>query len=147
MNAGNRIEYTAIKTGFHMTPDVMKKLDDKARAALEAGRADPGVALAPGNIEAQLTGAMVYGLSAAMGEEITFADGAVEQLNFPDYDPLRMSQMPETQVRILEIQEHLGGVGEVGTPPAAPALANALFDLRGTRYRSLPLNKEVDFYV
>ncbi len=109
--------------------------------------ADVGVALAPDNIEAQLVGGMVYGLSAAINEEITFADGVVEQQNFPDYDPLRQSQMPQTEVRILEVQDHLGGVGEPGTPPAAPALANALFDLTGTRHRSLPLNKAVDFYV
>ncbi|MBP0481668.1 xanthine dehydrogenase family protein molybdopterin-binding subunit [Sagittula salina] len=109
--------------------------------------ADPGVALNPDNIEAQLVGAMVYGLSAAIGEEITFAGGAVQQLNFPDYEPLRMTQMPRVHTRILEIQEHLGGVGEVGTPPAAPALANALFDLRGERYRTLPLRKAVDFAV
>ncbi|WP_425074486.1 molybdopterin cofactor-binding domain-containing protein [Sagittula sp. S175] len=109
--------------------------------------ADPGVALNPDNIEAQLVGGMVYGLSAAIGEEITFSQGAAQQLNFPDYEPLRISQMPKTQVRILEIQEHLGGVGEVGTPPAAPALANALFDLTGERYRSLPLKKVLDFYV
>ncbi|MFW2586678.1 molybdopterin cofactor-binding domain-containing protein [Sagittula sp. SSi028] len=109
--------------------------------------ADPGVALNPDNIRAQLTGAMVYGLSAAMGEEITFDGGAVQQVNFPDYEPLRMNQMPQVEVRVLEVQEHLGGVGEIGTPPAAPALANALFDLRGERYRSLPLNKAVDFVI
>lgn len=109
--------------------------------------ADPGVALDPGNIEAQLTGAMVYGLSAAIGEEITFEDGIAQQQNFPDYEPLRITQMPPTQVRILETQERLGGIGEVGTPPAAPALANALFDLTGTRARSLPLKKSFDFFV
>jgi isoquinoline 1-oxidoreductase beta subunit len=109
--------------------------------------ADPGVALAPDNIEAQLVGGMVYGLSAAMGEEITFAEGVAQQQSFPDYDPLRINQMPETEVRILEVQEHIGGIGEPGTPPAAPALANALFDLTGTRHRELPLKKTVDFWV
>ena len=109
--------------------------------------ADPGVALDPSIIEAQLTGAMAYGLSAAIGEEITFAGGVVDQKNFPDYEPLRMAQMPRTQVTILENQERLNGIGEVGTPPAAPALANALFDLTGKRVRELPLNKAFDFYV
>ncbi|MEQ5870425.1 xanthine dehydrogenase family protein molybdopterin-binding subunit [Sagittula sp. NFXS13] len=109
--------------------------------------ADPGVALNPDNIKAQLVGAMVYGLSAAISEEITFADGAVQQKNFPDYEPLRITQMPETKVSILEVQDHLGGIGEVATPPAAPALANALYDLRGERYRSLPLKKHVDFKI
>ncbi|MDJ0821255.1 MAG: molybdopterin-dependent oxidoreductase [Paracoccaceae bacterium] len=109
--------------------------------------ADVGTVLDPGITETQLTGGMVYGLSAAMTEEITFAEGAVEQRNFPDYDPLRMPQMPACEVRVLETMEHLGGVGEIGTPPAPPALANAIFDLTGTRIRTLPMNKEVDFFV
>ena len=109
--------------------------------------ADPGVALDPGNIEAQLTGAMAYGLSAAIGEEITFAGGQVQQTNFPDYTALRMAQMPPVEVRVLQNQERLNGIGEVATPPAAPALANALFDLTGKRVRELPLNKHFDFYV
>jgi isoquinoline 1-oxidoreductase beta subunit len=109
--------------------------------------ADPGVALDPSIIEAQLTGGMAYGMSAAIGEEITFAGGVVQQTNFPDYDPLRMPQMPPVQVQILENQERLNGIGEVGTPPAAPALANALFDLTGKRVRELPLRKAFDFYL
>lgn len=109
--------------------------------------ADPGIALDPSIIEAQLTGGMVYGLSAAIGEEITFADGAVEQRNFPDYEPLRMPQMPRVTVRVLENQERLNGIGEPGTPPAAPALANALFDLTGKRVRELPLRKAFEFHV
>ncbi|MBV2361393.1 molybdopterin-dependent oxidoreductase [Thalassococcus sp. CAU 1522] len=107
--------------------------------------ADMGIALDPGIIEAQLTGGMAYGLSAAMNEEITFADGMVEQLNFPDYEPLRIGQMPPVAVRILETQDHLGGAGEVATPPAAPALANAIFDLTGQRARELPLRKQFSF--
>ncbi|WP_323772046.1 xanthine dehydrogenase family protein molybdopterin-binding subunit [Antarctobacter sp.] len=109
--------------------------------------ADPGVALDPANIEAQLTGGMAYGLSSAMGEEITFAGGVVAQKNFPDYDPLRMSQMPAVEVKVLENQKRLNGIGEVATPPAAPALANAIFDLTGQRVRELPLNKALDFYL
>ncbi|MFW2545015.1 molybdopterin cofactor-binding domain-containing protein [Primorskyibacter sp. 2E107] len=109
--------------------------------------ADVGVALDPGNIEAQLTGALAYGLSAAIGEEITFADGIAQQRNFPDYEPLRLSQMPPVTVKILQNQDRLSGIGEPGTPPAAPALANALFDLTGTRFRDLPLKKHVDFFV
>ncbi|MBY6163450.1 molybdopterin-dependent oxidoreductase [Mameliella alba] len=133
------------------TPTAMvievRKTDGMIRLTDAWIAADPGVALDPSIIEAQLTGAMAYGLSAAIGEEITFADGRVEQQNFPDYDPLRMPQMPRVAVKVLENQERLNGIGEVGTPPAAPALANALFDLTGKRARSLPLNKEFDFHV
>lgn len=109
---------------------------------------DPGLAMDPSIVEAQMTGAMVYGLSAAVQEEIGFADQTVVQQNFPDYDALRMHTSPRFEVRILQNNGtfgHIGGVGEPGTPPAAPALANALYDLTGTRARELPLNKTFDF--
>lgn len=106
--------------------------------------ADLGVALDPLNLEAQMFGGMAFGLSAAMFGEITFAGGAAEQSNFPDYGGIRMHTMPAVEVRILETQEHIGGAGEPGTPPAAPALANALFDLTGKRARRLPLMHDFD---
>ncbi len=109
--------------------------------------ADVGTALDPGIIEAQMIGGCIYGLSAAAMQQITFADGAVEQANFPDYDALRMHNTPLFEVQILQENPHLGGVGEPGTPPAAPALANALFDLTGTRARSLPLTQSFDLLV
>ena len=115
--------------------------------ARHAVAADVGVALDPGIIDQQLVGGLVYGLSAAMMGEITFADGAVEQQNFYDYDALRLSQMPVVETRILQTQRHISGIGEPGTPPAAPALANAIFDLTGERHRSLPLNRAVDFWI
>lgn len=106
---------------------------------------DVGLALDPRNIEAQMVSGAIYGLSAAMMGEITFADGAVQQQNFYDYDALRMSQMPVFDTRILASGGHPTGVGEPGTPPAAPALANAIFALTGQRIRTLPLNKAVTF--
>ena len=109
--------------------------------------ADPGLALDPSIVEAQLTGGAIYGLSAAAMGEITFADGEVEQFNFPDYDALRMHNAPEFEVRVLENNSFLGGIGEPGTPPAAPALANALFDLTGTRARELPLSNTFDLIL
>ncbi|WP_146344662.1 xanthine dehydrogenase family protein molybdopterin-binding subunit [Phaeobacter marinintestinus] len=108
---------------------------------------DPGIALDPGTIEAQMIGGMVYGLSAACFGEITFADGAVEQQNFPDYDALRIHNTPVTEVAILENQTHITGVGEPGTPPSMPALGNAIFDLTGKRARSLPLMHDFDLLV
>jgi isoquinoline 1-oxidoreductase beta subunit len=80
-----------------------------------------------------------------MMQEVTFADGMVEQSNFHDFDAMRINQAPEFEVAILENFHKMGGVGEIGTPPAAPALANAIFALTGKRIRSLPLNKEVAF--
>lgn len=106
--------------------------------------ADLGTALDPGNLEAQLYGGMIYGLSAACFGEITFADGAVEQGNFPDYDALRIHNAPVTEVKVMESGAHLGGAGEPGTPPSMSALANAIFDLTGKRARTLPLMHEFD---
>lgn len=106
---------------------------------------DVGLALDPGTIAAQMISGAIYGLSAAMMGEITFAGGAVEQQNFYDYDALRMSEMPVFETRILASGGHPTGVGEPGTPPAAPALANAIFALTGQRIRTLPLNKAVTF--
>lgn len=106
---------------------------------------DVGVALDPRNIQAQVSGAMVFGLSAAIRGEITFAEGRVEQQNYWDYEPLRAYQVPDIAVRVLESGTHIRGIGEPGTPPAAPALGNALFALTGTRARELPLNKSFSF--
>ncbi len=107
--------------------------------------ADVGVALDPGIIEAQLSGGMVFGLSAAMTGEVTFDEGRARQGTFWDFDPMRMRQCPPITVQILESGGTIRGVGEPGTPPAAPALANAIFALTGTRHRSLPLNRAVSF--
>ena len=90
---------------------------------------------------------MIDGLSAAALGQITFSDGEVEQYNFPDCDALRMHSTPVTEVRVLETNKHLGGVGEPGTPPSIPALGKALFDLTGERARSLPLNKQFNLLV
>lgn len=108
---------------------------------------DMGLALDPENVKAQMFGGMIYGLSAACYGQITFADGEVEQFNFPDYDALRMHTTPEVEVRVLETNRHMGGAGEPGTPPSMPALGNALFDLTGRRARSLPLNTEFNLLV
>jgi isoquinoline 1-oxidoreductase subunit beta len=120
------------------TPDGLKMTG--AWAAVDVGRA-----LDPGNIEAQVQGAMVYGLSAAMRGEITFADGMAEQMNFWDFEPMRLPQCPPIAVRILENQPVVRGIGEPGLPPAAPALGNAIFALTGQRLRELPFSKAVSF--
>ena len=108
---------------------------------------DVGIALDPSIIEAQMISGMNYGLSAACFGEITFSDGEVEQNNFPDYDAVRMHTAPHTEVSVLEIGAHLGGVGEPGTPPSMPALGNALFDLTGIRARELPFSKTFDLLI
>jgi isoquinoline 1-oxidoreductase beta subunit len=106
---------------------------------------DVGLALDPRNIEAQMISGAIYGLTAAVMGEITFDNGAVKQQNFFDYDALRLPQVPVFETKILASLDHPTGVGEPGTPPAAPALANAVFALTGKRIRELPLNKAVSF--
>jgi isoquinoline 1-oxidoreductase beta subunit len=107
--------------------------------------ADVGTALDPRNIEVQLQSGVIFGLSAAMFGEITFANGAVEQTNFHQYEAVRMGQSPKIHVKVLEGGGSIRGVGEPGTPPAAPALANAIFNATGQRIRELPLRKHIDF--
>ena len=106
---------------------------------------DVGTALDPDNIRAQMAGGCLQGLSAAIGEEVTFKNGSVMQENFGDYPMLRINSAPDVVTEILQNNPYIGGVGEPGTPPAAPALANAIFDLTGLRIRSFPLGKAVKF--
>ncbi len=102
---------------------------------------DCGVAVHPDNIRAQLEGGMVYGLAAVLRGEITLENGAVKQGNFTDYPMLTMAEMPATESYILPSTAPPGGIGEPGTGPIAPALANAIYAATGTRVRSLPLSK------
>jgi len=101
--------------------------------------ADVGTTVNPDTIAAQMESGVVYGLTAALYGKITFKDGQVEQSNFNDYPMLRMNEMPKIEVHIVPSKEAPGGVGEPGTPPIAPAVANALFALTGKRARSLPI--------
>jgi isoquinoline 1-oxidoreductase subunit beta len=87
----------------------------------------------------QVQGGIVMGLSAALGEAITIKDGAVVQRSFPDYPILRMPDTPMIDVTFVDSEGPLGGLGEVGLPPVAPALANAIYALSGRRVRSLPI--------
>jgi len=103
---------------------------------------DCGVVINPDTLVAQMESGIVYGLSAALWGEITFAGGEVQQTNFPDHEVIRMATMPEIETVIVGSAEAPGGAGEPGTPPIAPAVANALFQLTGKRVRDLPLSKQ-----
>ena len=100
---------------------------------------DCGTAVNPLGVEAQVQGAIAYGLAAALHSAVTLKDGKVEQSNFHDYVVLRLPEMPEVQVAVIESDARMGGVGEPGTPPIAPAVANAVYALTKQRLRSLPL--------
>ena len=100
---------------------------------------DCGFAVNPDGVRAQMEGAVVFGLTAALKSQITLKDGAVAQSNFHDYALLRYSEMPEIETVILPSDSPPQGAGEPGVPPVAPALANAIFAATGKRLRELPL--------
>ena len=101
--------------------------------------ADPGLAVSPDGYRAQMESGIVYGLTAALFGNIEIENGAVKQSNFHDYLMLRMNQMPEVVVEIINSGEKIGGGGEPATPPIAPAVANAVFAVTGERQRNLPI--------
>ena len=102
---------------------------------------DCGTVVNPGLVEQQVQSAIAYGLSAALREEITFAADQVEQTNFHAYRPLRLHEMPVVEVHLVESTEPPTGVGEPGTPPIGPAVANALRALTGEAVRQLPFSR------
>ncbi|RDS79600.1 xanthine dehydrogenase family protein molybdopterin-binding subunit [Dyella monticola] len=103
---------------------------------------DCGITVNPGSVEAQLQGGLLFGLSAALYNGLTIKDGAVEQSNFNNYRSLRINEAPNVQVYRVINAEAPGGIGEVGTAIAAPALANAIFAATGVRLYQLPVDRD-----
>jgi isoquinoline 1-oxidoreductase subunit beta len=101
--------------------------------------ADCGMAVNPDGFKAQVEGAIIFGLSAALYGEITIDHGAVVQQNFPDFEAVRLVECPAIEVYIHESDAPLGGAGEPGVPPVAPAVTNAIFAATGVRIRELPI--------
>jgi isoquinoline 1-oxidoreductase beta subunit len=101
--------------------------------------ADCGQVVNPDGFRAQIEGAIIYGLSAALNGAITIDKGAVAQANFPDYEVVRLANCPDIEIHIVDSDAALGGAGEPGTPPIAPAVTNAIFAATGTRIRELPI--------
>jgi len=112
--------------------------DIKVRRVVTA--IDCGMALHPDNVKAQISGAAIYGLTAALKGNITLQDGIVQQRNFNDYGLMTMAECPQFETVIINSGAALGGIGEVGVPPIAPALGNAIYAATGQRLRSLPFN-------
>jgi isoquinoline 1-oxidoreductase beta subunit len=103
-----------------------------------------GEVVNPEGAKGQVEGAIVYGLSAALGGEIRIEKGQVVTKNFDTYPVLRMSKMPTVEVHFVPSHETPTGLGEPGLPPTAPAVANALFHLTGKRIRKLPFTKGME---
>jgi CO/xanthine dehydrogenase Mo-binding subunit len=100
---------------------------------------DCGIAVNPDVVRAQMEGAVMYGLTAALHGDLELDGGAFKQSNFHDYPILRMNEAPEVEVVIIDSGTEPTGVGEPGLPPVAPAVANAVYKATGQRLRSLPL--------
>ena len=100
---------------------------------------DCGITIHPDQARAQLTGGVIYGLGAALSNEITIKNGRVQQSNFNNYPSLRQNQVPVVEVHLVSSQEKPGGLGEVGVPLVAPALVNAIAAATGKRIRELPI--------
>ena len=113
---------------------------DKVWVALDVGRV-----VDPVNFDNQVKGAVIWGLGHAMNCEITYADGKAQQSNFNAYPGMRLNQCPQIEVRGLEYGAKVRGAGEPPVPPAAPALANAIFAATGLRLREMPFSRQVTF--
>jgi len=114
----------------------------KIRVHRVVAAVDCGMVVNPDGIQQQIESAIAYGLSAALHGAITLENGRVMQSNFHDYAPLKFSEMPQVEVHIVASSEPPSGIGEPGLPPIAPAVANAVFKLRGKRLRRMPFDKE-----
>ncbi|WP_108502335.1 xanthine dehydrogenase family protein molybdopterin-binding subunit [Paracoccus indicus] len=106
---------------------------------------DCGIAVNPDVIRAQIEGGIGFGMGHAMRNQITLTEGEVDQFNFPDYEPLRISDIGAIEVQVMASAEAPSGVGEPGVPPAGPALANAIARAGGPRVTELPMMTQVDF--
>ena len=118
----------------------VSKTDKGVKIEKIVAAVDCGTAVNPDNVRSQIEGGTVMGLTAALKSAITFEEGRAKQTNFHDYQMLRLNETPPIEVHILPSSESPIGVGEPGLPPAAPALANAIFAATGKRVRKLPFD-------
>jgi isoquinoline 1-oxidoreductase beta subunit len=103
---------------------------------------DPGTVVQPKNVEAQMEGAIIFGLGAALREQINLKDGVPQESNFDGYQVLRMSEVPPIEVKVISTDNPPTGIGEAGVPVVAPAIANAVAKLTGKRLRQLPMSPD-----
>lgn len=113
--------------------------DGKVRVHRMVCAIDCGEYVNPGIIAAQTEGGAIFGASAALFQELTFANGRLQQTNFNTFPVMRMNECPKIETYIVENKEKAGGIGEPGVPCAAPAIANAIYAVTGKRIRRLPI--------
>jgi isoquinoline 1-oxidoreductase beta subunit len=130
--------------GSYAAAIVEAEVDNDGEIALRRVTAavDCGTVVNPDGVEAQIQGGLIFGLTAALYNEITIAKGRVQQSNFNNYRMMRINETPAIEVHLVRNGEAPGGIGEPGTSVAGPALANALFAATGVRLRSLPIDRK-----
>jgi isoquinoline 1-oxidoreductase beta subunit len=137
----------AVWSTFNMTPvahvmDVSVSPSGTIKVHRVVCAVDCGIVTNPSMVKEQMEGGIVFGLTAALKKAITVENGRVQQSNFNDYPLLRMDEMPQVEVHIIPSDAPPSGVGEMGVPPTAPALANAIYNAIGIRVRRLPIRPE-----
>jgi isoquinoline 1-oxidoreductase subunit beta len=130
--------------GSYVAAIVEAEVDNDGGVAIRSVTAavDCGTVVNPDTVEAQIQGGLIFGLTAALYNEITIAKGRVQQSNFNNYRIMRLNEAPAIEVHLMRNGEAPGGIGEPGTSIAGPALANALFAATGVRLRSLPVDRK-----
>ena len=141
--AAGRARGIALSPGFGSTAAVVAEIYLNATGGVIVDQlscaVDCGVAVNPDQVVSQIEGGLLHGLSSARWHKVTLEKGVMKNINFGEYRMGRMADTPKIKVTIVNQGSALGGMGEVGVPGVAPALANAYAKLTGTRKRSLPL--------
>jgi isoquinoline 1-oxidoreductase beta subunit len=136
----------AVHKSFNSYAAQVAEVEVDARGGIRVHRVvcavDCGIVVNPDTVAAQIEGAIVYGLSAALKGAVTLKDGRVQQSNFHNFQVLRMNEMPQVEVYIVPSLEPPTGIGEPGLPVIAPAVANAIFAATGKRLRRLPIRPQ-----
>jgi isoquinoline 1-oxidoreductase beta subunit len=143
--AGHGVGIAAVESfGSSVAEVVEASVDDKGAVQIHriVAAVDCGPIVNPNTLAAQVEGGIVYSLSSVLKDEITIDKGRVVQGNFDDYRILTIDEMPKVEVHIIPSTEAVGGIGEPGLPPVAPALCNAIFAATGKRIRRLPIKRE-----